>query len=376
MSIRSRAKNTTKRIGRAFGFSEVTDTLSSINNRLDQMEANILQSVAKSTAENNQILSEKITRLEKINELYFDALFKKTGESDLDMKKRFFKALPGASGDLRCIQQGCIKMLEEMNAICAKNNIPFWLSDGTLLGAVRHGGMIPWDDDVDTYMIREDIHRLAKATDNTDFKVSIAYDPYIVSKQVRFTSKDPANPCFVDIFIFDYCSLDENDTASVWRAWLKKRKKIEDSVYESSSEELAEWRNRGVVNRDEGGPLVAFLDNFFEKTIGNIPKSVHKLDSPDTSSMPKSDLFIVDGLDNMSPVSNPLSPRIYRYDEVFPLQKITYEGSLYPSPKAALTYLESMYGDIYSIPKDLISHYKHITIDKASAKTIDDFINS
>ena len=53
-------------------------------------------------------------------------------------------------------------MLIDIAKICDENNIQWWLSSGTLLGAARHEGFIPWDDDVDIVMMRKDAKRLEK----------------------------------------------------------------------------------------------------------------------------------------------------------------------------------------------------------------------
>lgn len=64
---------------------------------------------------------------------------------------------------LREMQLKMKEVLDVVHMVCEKNDIPYWLSSGTLLGAVRHGGFIPWDDDVDIDMLWSDIPRFIKA---------------------------------------------------------------------------------------------------------------------------------------------------------------------------------------------------------------------
>ena len=62
--------------------------------------------------------------------------------------------------DLRKMQLRMLEMLKYIDKICRENNIKYWLSSGTCLGAVRHGGFIPWDDDVDIEMLEDDYKKL------------------------------------------------------------------------------------------------------------------------------------------------------------------------------------------------------------------------
>lgn len=67
--------------------------------------------------------------------------------------------------DTRQVQSLLLGMLTWFDSVCRQNGITYWIEAGTLLGAVRHGGFIPWDDDVDVGVLRQDYDRLIRALD-------------------------------------------------------------------------------------------------------------------------------------------------------------------------------------------------------------------
>ena len=70
-----------------------------------------------------------------------------------------------------------LDLLLEFDQVCRKHGLQYYLAGGTLLGAIRHQGFVPWDDDVDVYMLRNDFDNLPMFAD--DFKAPYFFEtPY------------------------------------------------------------------------------------------------------------------------------------------------------------------------------------------------------
>lgn len=122
---------------------------------------------------------------------------------------------------LRQLQMTELEILDEFVRICEENNLHYYLVGGTLLGAVRHHGFIPWDDDIDVAMFRKDYDRFAEIAPQ---KLHPQYfyqcpdtDPYYfltyakIRKngtevyEERFRNAKFHKGVFIDIFPLDFC---------------------------------------------------------------------------------------------------------------------------------------------------------------------------
>ena len=67
--------------------------------------------------------------------------------------------------DIEAFKKKQLEILQELDRVCSENNIHYYLAYGSCLGAVRHKGFIPWDDDIDVVMTAEELDRLVAVKD-------------------------------------------------------------------------------------------------------------------------------------------------------------------------------------------------------------------
>ena len=135
--------------------------------------------------------------------------------------------------DIHELRQIQIGILDEVHRFCESHNLRYFLSSGTLIGAVRHKGYIPWDDDIDIYMPRKDYEKfLATYHDQTGRFKSI--NPYqesnyyytfakvvdLRTKMIETETEGYEIGVYMDIFPVDYVTDDMQERKRVFK--LKK----------------------------------------------------------------------------------------------------------------------------------------------------------
>lgn len=123
-------------------------------------------------------------------------------------------------------------LLQKLQVICDELDIKFWLHGGTLLGAARHGGFVPWDDDVDLGLMRSDLETLRRhlaTAKNCPFEIrTFQFPQSIHSIMARFVFKDLDIPVFLDLFCYDHCDYANKD--NVWAYYQKTREQVKAQI--------------------------------------------------------------------------------------------------------------------------------------------------
>ena len=158
---------------------------------------------------------------------------------------------------LRKVQMVQLEIACEIQRVCEENRVHFFLDAGTLIGAVRHQGFIPWDDDLDIGMLRKDYDRFAKIaptalnkayvwqswTNDEHYalpfgKVRKRNTLYLEEK----TQHLQHNGFYVDVFPFDYAPDSEEERSKL----LKKRMNLSRCIL--IKENYKPWMKNGKVN--------------------------------------------------------------------------------------------------------------------------------
>jgi len=332
---------------------------SEIKKLFDNINHDILQINNRVTA-NERIL----TYYKEQNELMFWQLYKSPQETEKAAKERFFLSLSPAVGKLRDTQLLENVLLNEIKRICDAHDLKYWLWGGSLLGAVRHKGFIPWDDDIDIGMMRSDLKEfedILKA--NMEFELVNVYDACVFCKQMRFKFRKKDIPVFVDIFVYDFAN-DFSQESTQKMQYIKR--KLFEELLTSNDSNVISFRSRTLTQESStDGMIIKAIFEKYNMDLINEKIVVGGNDNP-------KGLFY--GIDNYDPNLSGIMP----LDEYFPLKSLTFEGQSYYVPNNYEKILHGLYGDdFFSFPKgephfvhlDISSNYKNI-LDELNARGI------
>ncbi len=234
---------------------------------------------------------------------------------------------------LRRHQLRMLEMLTYIDDLCAKHGIPYWLSSGTLLGAVRHGGFIPWDDDVDIELLRKDYKRLLRALrSETDGRYRLQtretdkgyFFPFAKLRDTRSVLREnddidlgfTLRGIYIDIFPLEV----NKYPLSKVLGWLQLR--------------VQRFAAGNFGRRRVGRTVASMLFGCERWVVWPLLRAVYKL-------WPR------------NPVNHTFGVCFYKSRDlrtVFPLDRISFEGVMLPAPSNPDAYLKHIYGDYMKLP--------------------------
>lgn len=247
----------------------------------------------------------------------------------------------GGTTDLRRAQLVMLRILRVVHDICRRHRIAYWLDGGSALGAVRHKGFIPWDDDLDVCMLREDYTKF----------LAVAKNELPDGLFLQVFGKDE------DYYLY-WAKIRDNKSTMVEDAYTRARfhKGICVDIFP------CDWI--------PDNPLLPRLEKFLAKAFRYRGKNMHRR----MRLLEKVNLIASKLLCTVVPVG--LEKRIftlfraafrknsqtvgygigtpfdgrYPWDMIFPLRRIRFEGLSSLAPNHVHGYLKKLYGDYRRLP--------------------------
>ena len=273
-----------------------------------------------------------------------------------------------AKGTLKDIQLLYLELLRFIDNVCEKYDLDYCLTYGTLLGAIRHKGFIPWDDDCDILMIRKDydklIEVLPKEISKYDyFKENCALTKLINSEDNYFTefnniyNKEIGHDKF-----FNNPGLGKSLFLQI--GWIKPMVKLDIFPFDYiKTESIKDYKKnylgtklhfRNLYNQERFS-----FDDEFEKKFNKLGFSYTPTE------------YIAEGID--ASFSDNFPP--FKKDLIFPVTTKEFEGYELKCPNRSEELLKIWYGNYMEIPKDVVIH-EYVKYNKTLFKSQEEMDNT
>ena len=262
--------------------------------------------------------------------------------------------------DLSQLKRCELLLLDELKRVCDELGILFFLDAGTLLGAVRHLGFIPWDDDIDVCMMREAYDKLMvegpELLGDDFFLQTPDNSPQMPASFMKLRLNGtcmvetlhrgiPGNHgVWIDIFPFDY--FDEQTDCDK----LRKSEAFWGKIFDLSQRNMA---SEGL------GPLKSFARGFVHTMLNLVPRKFLL----SRMRMPAAPSGAADGYISCLHYGSLFF--WLKWGEAFPPVEVTFEGRKLPALANYEDYLEQVYGDWRKLPpvEERVPHHFVLNFD-------------
>lgn len=268
---------------------------------------------------------------------------------------------------LRRLQLEQLHVLEAIDALCKANGIEYFLDSGTALGAVRHRGFIPWDDDIDIGMRRDEYDRfieIARRELSGNYEIGIpgetvGYAPMFVKvwkRGTKFYTQETLEASFdqgifVDVFPYDPVFADEKQRSRQFsRSTFWQRVSY---LYHAKSVQVPHTGALGAIER-----AACVVAHYVCRALFRPERIARSFDRAARSAAGDP------GITLFAAMAYPPDPPFAEHT-LWPTVPCEFEGSVYPIPHDAKTYLETWYGPSYMDmpPMELRTNHAPLILD-------------
>lgn len=264
------------------------------------------------------------------------------------------------------LQRVELGILKDFMKICEDNQLTYFLTFGSALGAVRHKGFIPWDDDIDVGMLREDYDKLLDIIKNKEqckYKIlnpeidcryagTVTHFQKKNTKFISFASKHQKCDLCIDIDIFIFDNISDNRIKRLFQvsiAWILGKLIIirgnpkPNIPLKGIKKKVAET----ICNLTNKILILFKID--VEKLYRLFKKNCSKYRNINTKE--------VTTFEDSTPFKN-----IIAKEDIYPLKKVMFEDILVNIPNKNHELLTRMYGDYMKLPplEERANHYPYV----------------
>lgn len=264
--------------------------------------------------------------------------------------------------ELKRLQDDAKTIVQEIDRVCAELGIGYFCCGGTMLGYVRHGGFIPWDDDIDIGMLRKDYEifreKAASVIDSDRFFVQTRESdpniPYLFSK-VRLNGseyiteynkdRDFHKGICVDVFPFDYIPNDRDQQAA-FKKEAKKAARAHHRVVnrqypEAATKTVEEHKNLDWLIAQINGTLLA--KHYWSISLNDTQRAYNE------TVERYNDVAQEEGLEYVASFV-PTYTMVKVEGDLLPFQKVDFDGIKVNIPARPEVFLRMQYGDYMVMP--------------------------
>jgi lipopolysaccharide cholinephosphotransferase len=226
-------------------------------------------------------------------------------------------------GALREKQKAMLDSLIMFDKFAKEHGIEYWLDSGTLLGAYRHKGFIPWDDDIDISMTEDMLEKLRQLAQNPELEVSLRPSGNNRTKGWMWFFNNKLGD--FDIFSYVFTNQKGLDDQIFWIKLMRQFRVV-----------IPGWEERILSNYDK-----------------------IKLPKPNVSEPVSDDQLLVLRTSKLQTLDSIFLSN-FKAGDVFPLSKITFEGYEFPAPRDSAAVLLKRFGSGFMDLPDSFGYSHHI----------------